>query len=35
LLNPKAAFAVMNPKKFLDEYILKGKLGSGKFAKHW
>ena len=33
MLNPKAAFAVTNPNKFLDEYKLLGKLGSGELAK--
>lgn len=32
MLNPKAAFAVTNPNKFLDEYKLLGKLGSGRLA---
>ena len=34
MINPKAVFAVINPNKFLDEYNLRGELGSGRFASN-
>ena len=32
MLDPKAAFAVMNQNNFFDEYKLLGTLGSGRLA---